>query len=143
MADKKNLCAQIDIALHDQVTAEKDRLEMTTSQYITQLLMEYYEMKENGGKSTMANNSSRTMAFQIPEELFQRIKAHLARETARTGVKLTQRDFVLGLIERALAEAEASLPPQEAPEDNGAAGTTPDASEASMEAERDTSDIEQ
>ena len=129
--------------MHDQVTAEKDRLEMTTSQYITQLLMEYYEMKENGGKSTMANNSSRTMAFQIPEELFQRIKAHLARETARTGVKLTQRDFVLGLIERALAEAEASLPPQEAPEDNGAAGTTPDASEASMEAERDTSDIEQ
>ena len=143
MADKKNLCAQIDIALHNRVTEEKDRLEMTTSQYITQLLMEYYEMKENGGKSTMANNSSRTMAFQIPEELFQRIKAHLARETARTGVKLTQRDFVLGLIERALAEAEASLPPQEAPEDNGAAGTTPDASEASMEAERDTSDIEQ
>ena len=45
MADKKNLCAQIDIALHDRVTAEKDRLEMTTSQYITQLLMEYYEMK--------------------------------------------------------------------------------------------------
>ena len=90
------------------------------------------------------------IAFQIPEELFQRIKTHLARETARTGVKLTQRDFVLGLIERALAEAEASLAPQEAPEsteeapeDSGAAGTTPDASEASAEAERDTADIEQ
>ena len=81
---------------------------------------------------------SRTMAFQIPEELFQRIKIHLARETARTGVKLTQRDFVLGLIEQALAEAEASLAPQEAPE-----GSTPDASEASAEAERDTADIEQ
>ena len=86
---------------------------------------------------------SRTMAFQIPEELFQRIKTHLARETARTGVKLTQRDFVLGLIERALAEAEASLAPQEAQEDSGAAGTTPDASEASTEAERGTADIEQ
>ena len=34
MADKKNLCAQIDIALHNRVTEEKDRLEMTTSQYI-------------------------------------------------------------------------------------------------------------
>ena len=150
MADKKNLCAQIDIALHNRVTEEKDRLEMTTSQYITQLLMEYYEKKENGGKSTMANNGSRTMAFQISEELFQRIKTHLARETARTGIKLTQRDFVLGLIEQALAEAEASLAPQEAPEsteeapeDSGAAGTTPDASEASAEAERDTADIEQ
>ena len=26
MADKKNLCAQIDIALHNRVTEEKDRL---------------------------------------------------------------------------------------------------------------------
>ena len=46
------------------------------------------------------------MAFQISEELFQRIKAHLDRETARTGHKLTQREFVLGLIEQALNEAE-------------------------------------
>ena len=53
----------------------------------------------------MANNS-RTMAFQIPEDLFQRIKAPLERETARTGRKLTQREFVLGLIEEALNEAE-------------------------------------
>ena len=50
MADKKNLCAQIDIALHNRVTEEKDRLEMTTSQYIASLLTEYYKMKdENGG----------------------------------------------------------------------------------------------
>ena len=114
MADKKNLCAQIDIALHNRVTEEKDRLEMTTSQYIAALLTEYYKMKDENGGIHMTG--SRTMAFQIPEELFQRIKTHLARETARTGVKLTQRDFVLGLIERALAEAEASLAPQEAPE---------------------------
>ena len=143
MADKKNLCAQIDIALHNRVTEEKDRLEMTTSQYIAALLTEYYKMKDENGGINMTG--SRTMAFQ-----FQRIKTHLARETARTGVKLTQRDFVLGLIEQALAEAEASLAPQEdpesteeAPEDNGAAGTTPDASEASTEAERGTADIEQ
>ena len=50
MADKKNLCAQIDIALHNRVTEEKDRLEMTTSQYIASLLTEYYKMKdENAG----------------------------------------------------------------------------------------------
>ena len=46
MADKKNLCAQIDIALHNRVTEEKDRLEMTTSQYIASLLTEYYKMKD-------------------------------------------------------------------------------------------------
>ena len=150
MADTKNLCAQIPLTLHDRVCTEKDQAGLTTAQYITNLLTGYYQMKENGGNMNMANNGSRTMAFQIPEELFQRIKTHLARETARTGVKLTQRDFVLGLIEQALAEAEASLAPQEdpesteeAPEDNGAAGTTPDASEASTEAERGTADIEQ
>ncbi|MGO5116675.1 translation initiation factor 2, partial [Candidatus Avoscillospira sp. LCP25S3_F1] len=100
MANTKNLCAQIDIALHNRVTKEKDRLEMTTSQYIASLLTEYYKMKDENGGINMTG--SRTMAFQIPEELFQRIKTHLARETARTGVKLTQRDFVLGLIEQAL-----------------------------------------
>ena len=74
MADKKNLCAQIDIALHNRVTEEKDRLEMTTSQYIAALLTEYYKMKDENGGINMTG--SRTMAFQIPEELFQRIKTH-------------------------------------------------------------------
>ena len=54
----------------------------------------------------MTNDKTRTMAFQIGEDLFLRIKAHLERETARTGHKLTQREFVLGLIETALEEAE-------------------------------------
>ena len=53
--------------------------------------------------------STRTMAFQVSEELFQRIKAHLERETARTGKKLTQRGFILNLIETALDEAEQAL----------------------------------
>ena len=114
MADKKNLCAQIDIALHNRVTEEKDRLEMTTSQYIAQRLREYYEMKENGGKSDMANNGSITLAFQTPEELFQRIKRHLERESDRLGRRVTQREFVLDLIEEALSKAESEEPlPQE------------------------------
>ena len=53
-------------------------------------------------------NGTKTLAFQISAELFQRIKDHLAYESSRTGKKLTQRDFVLGLIEQALAEAEAA-----------------------------------
>ena len=106
MAETKNLCAQIPIDLHDRVSQAKDQAGQTTSQYITELLMEYFKMKENGGNATMTNNGTRTMAFQISEELFLRIKAHLDRETARTGRKLTQREFVLGLIEQALNEAE-------------------------------------
>lgn len=106
MAEKKNLCAQIDIGLHRKITEAKEQAGLTTAEYITNLLLEYFEMKENGGKQIMATNGTRTMAFQISETLFQRIKAHLERETARTGRKLTQREFVLGLVEAALDEAE-------------------------------------
>ena len=69
----------------------------------------------------MTNHNTRTLAFQISDELFQRIKAHLERETARTGKKLTQREFVLGLIEEALNEAErqAGVSPCETPQDGG------------------------
>ena len=105
MATTKNLCAQISLDLHQKISEGKEAAGLTTAQYITELLTEYFKMKENGGKTTMANNS-RTMAFQIPEDLFQRIKAHLERETQRTGRKLTQREFVLGLIEEALEAAE-------------------------------------
>ena len=52
------------------------------------------------------DENTRTLAFQIPEELFQRIKEHLERESKRRGTRLTQRDFVVGLIEAALDEAE-------------------------------------
>ena len=105
MEQKKNLCAQIPLSLHTQVSAAREAAGQTTSEYITNLLIEYYNLKKDGGTTTMSGNT-RTMAFQIPEELFQRIKAHLERETQRTGRKLTQREFVLNLIEEALIEAE-------------------------------------
>ena len=119
MAETKNLCAQISLDLHRKICDEKDRAGLTTAQYITNLLTEYFKMKENGGTAAMANSNSRTMAFQIPEALFQRIKTHLERESARTGHKLTQREFVLGLIEQALDEAErqAGVGPCEARSD--------------------------
>ena len=104
MPETKNLCAQIPTDLHAQVTEAREALGQTTSEYITAVLTEYFKIKQNGGKTIMTG--TRTMAFQIPEELFQRIKAYLERETARTGRKLTQREFVLNLIEEALDEAE-------------------------------------
>ena len=128
MATTKNLCAQISLDLHQKISEGKEAAGLTTAQYITNLLLEYYEMKENGGKMIMSNNS-RTMAFQIPEDLFQRIKAHLERETQRTGRKLTQREFVLGLIEEALNEAEQQVvendpePEEEQPSED--AGVSP------------------
>ena len=125
MATTKNLCAQISLDLHQKISDAREAAGLTTAQYITELLTEYFKMKENGGKTTMANNNTRTLAFQISEEFFQRIKAHLERETQRTGRKLTQREFVLGLIEEALEAAErqvgeASPEPEEAQPDGDA-----------------------
>ena len=125
MPATKNLCAQIPTGLHQRVCEAREQSGLTTAQYITNLLIEYYEMKENGGKQIMAANGTRTMAFQIGEDLFQRIKAHLERESARTGKKLTQREFVLGLIEEALevaeqqAHEEAGVSPCETQQDGG------------------------
>ena len=121
MTERKNLCALIPTELHNQVTEAREQLGQTTNEYITAVLTEYFKMKQNGGKTIMANN--RTMAFQISEELFQRIKAHLERETVRIGKKLTQKEFVLGLIEAALDEAEQALE-TEAPSGPCEAGDT-------------------
>ncbi len=122
MATTKNLCAQISLDLHQKISEAREAAGLTTAQYITELLTEYFKMKENGGNITMTNNNTRTLAFQISEEFFQRIKAHLERETQRTGRKLTQREFVLGLIEEALEAAErqageASPEPEEPPQE--------------------------
>lgn len=115
MEQTKNLCAQIPLSLHTRVREEQERANQTVSQYITQLLTSYYEHCDNKGNGGLTMENGRTMAFQIPEELFQRIKNHLTRETKRTGQKLSQRTFVLGLIEQALSKAEAldatALPP--------------------------------
>ena len=43
----------------------------------------------------------RTMAFQVPEELFQRIKDYLHRNN------MSQKEFVLGLIETELDREQA------------------------------------
>ena len=112
MEPTKNLCAQIPVSLHAKVREEQERSGQPLGAYITDLLTEYYRRSEKSMEYT------KTLAFQIPESLFYRIKDHLAREKVRTGKKLSQRDFVLGLIERALEEAEAQeAAPQDEPQE--------------------------
>ena len=80
----KNLCAQIPVELHDRLRAEQERSGLTLSAYMTDLLAKYYE---KGSEKTV--EGMRTMAFQMPEEMFQRLKKHLGagipahRQTAK------------------------------------------------------------
>ena len=102
MDAKKNLCAMIPADLHARVTAEKEKLELKTlGEYVELILNEHFE---RGGKANMTE--TKTLAFQIPGELDQRLKNFIAAEKKR-GRKISQKDFIVGLIEQALAEYEA------------------------------------
>ena len=98
MENRKNLCAMIPETLHVQARTEQEQMNLTLSQYVEMVLKEHFE---NGGKK-MAYGTTRTLAFQISEELFGKIKAHLKA----TG--LSQKEFVIGLIEQALKDAETA-----------------------------------
>ena len=125
MEPQKNLRAQIPLSLHAKVREEQEKAGLPLSAYITQLLTDYFENDSRKGDKNM--EFTKTLAFQIPEELFNQIKEHLEREKQRTGKRLTQRDFVIGLIERELETAERrdaqdeAEPPNAAtePEDGG------------------------
>ena len=104
MEQTANLCAQIPVSLLARIREEQEKAGLPRGEYITQILTTYYENENRTGGKNM--EFTKTLAFQIPEDLFTRIKDHLEREKQRTGKRLTQRDFVVGLIERALDEAE-------------------------------------
>ncbi len=97
MADKKNLCAMIPADLHARVRQEQEQSGKTLSEFVEQLITDYYKMKEN----TKMKGDMRTMAIQLPEELFERLKAYLKKNN------LKQKQFIIGLIEDALEEDEA------------------------------------
>jgi hypothetical protein len=104
MENRKNLCAMIPESLYTKVGEEKEKLALNLSQYVEMVLNEHFD----GGKA-MANGT-RTLAFQVSEELFMRIKEYL-KQTGQS-----QKDFVIGLIETALSEAEKVKPHEETAE---------------------------
>ena len=95
----KGITSKIPLDLHERISEEMRESGRTVSQYMEMIIREHLE----GGSSM---SKTRTMAFQVSEELFQKIKEYLARYEEIYHRKLTQRDFVLGLIESALEEAE-------------------------------------
>ena len=94
MEKNKNLCAKIPESLYIKAGEEKDQMGLNFNEYVEKILREHFE----GG--TAMTEGKRTLAFEVSEEFFTRIKMHLKR----TGQ--TQRAFVLGLIEKALQDAE-------------------------------------
>ena len=94
MADKKNLCAMIPADLHARVRLEHEQSVKKLSEYVEHIIQNYYNMKEN----KKMTGDMRTMAIQLPEELFERLKAYLKKNN------LKQKQFIIGLIEDALEQ---------------------------------------
>lgn len=99
MADTKNLCAQIPADLHRQVRECQEESGKTLGEYMTWLITTFYESE---GQKNM-NAEARTVAFQVPADLFERFKDYLDRH------HIKQKAFFLDCIQRALAE-EAESP---------------------------------
>ena len=78
-------------------------------------------------------NGTRTLAFQVSEELFARVKGYLAKHPG-----LSQREFVIGLITRELERYEAEVAGGNRTEAEGAERDTAEAGEAREEQEADT-----
>lgn len=91
--EKKGITVKVDAALHAEVKQYIESRGMTMAEFITLALQDElhpkFKMKEDAG-------SMRTLAFQVPDDLFRRIKDYLQRNN------MTQKEFMIGLIETEL-----------------------------------------
>lgn len=98
--EKKGITVKIDSDLHAEVRQYIEQHGMTMAEFITLAVdNELHPKHQNKEEKNMGN--MRTMAFQVPEELFQRIKGYLQRNN------MSQKQFVLGLIEAELDREQA------------------------------------
>ena len=104
--EKKGITVKIDAELHAQVREYIEANNMTMAEFVTRALDDELHPKNDMKEGiTMAN--TRTIAFQVPEELFQRIKDYLQRN------HLTQRQFLIGLIEDELERDQVEYESQD------------------------------
>lgn len=91
--EKKGITVKVDAALHAEVRQYLESHGMTMAEFVTLALQDELhpkiQMKEDTG-------SMRTLAFQVPDDLFRRIKEYLQRNN------MTQKEFIIGLIETEL-----------------------------------------
>ena len=99
MPEMKGITAKIPAELHAEMKAYITAHQMTIEQFIKIAIEnELHPKLVQEGKSM---ERKRTLAFEVPDSLFQRVKAYLERN------HMTQKQFVIGLIEAELEQDEA------------------------------------
>ena len=89
-AEKKGITVKVDAELHAEVRQYLEENGLTMAEFVAKSLRDELHPKFTEEKSM---ENMRTLAFQVPEELFRKIKDYLQRNN------LTQKEFVIGLIE--------------------------------------------
>ena len=97
--ETKGITVKIDAELHAEIKKYLEENNMTMAEFITHAVDDELHPKYNAQEENKVEKM-RTLAFQVPEDLFQRIKGYLAR----TG--MSQKNFVIGLIEEELDRDE-------------------------------------
>ncbi|EKC78773.1 hypothetical protein [Hominisplanchenecus sp.] len=134
MAEMKNICGKISVELHEKVRAEIEERETSTQIFIRQVIEEHFNRLENKGEESM---EKRTLAVQVTEELFQRVKWAVTKE----GIK--QKDFIIRIIEKAVEEVEAKWKELEQPEENAETDRLEEAKETAEDVyEEETTEAE-
>ena len=142
--EMKNICGKIPVELHEKLKLEVEELGISIPKYLEMVIEEH--MTRKGEKTNMAD--LRTVAVQVTEDLFSRLKAVLARN----GMK--QKDFLIGLIEEAIEKEEAKWkaesaeaeetegePTESEMEDPETAESEPDEESAEPEAEEPETEV--
>ena len=97
--EKKGITVKVDAGLHAEVKQYIESHGMTMAEFVSLALHDELHPK-NQTKEDAGN--MRTLAFQVPEDLFQKIKDYLRRNN------MTQKDFIIGLIEQELTRDMAA-----------------------------------
>ncbi len=112
--EKKGITVKIDAELHAQVKEFIEANGMTMAEFVSKALDD--ELHPKMTQEVNYVGQMRTMAFQVPEELFQQIKDYLSRHN------MTQKEFVIGLIttelERDMALRNGVTEEQAAPDES-------------------------
>ena len=104
--EKKGITVKIDADLHAEVRQYLEATNMTMAEFVTQALDD--ELHPKFQKEDMKMENTRTIAFQVPEDLFQRLKDYLRRN------EITQRQLLVTLIEEELEREQTEREAQEA-----------------------------
>ena len=100
MPEMKGITVKIPADLHAEVKAYLEAHGMTMGEFIAQAVDNELHPKIQMTQEEPMERM-RTLAFQVPDSLFQRVKAYLERN------HMTQKQFVIGLIESEIEQDEA------------------------------------